>query len=162
MPELADTIIGMPTQLGIRTLQIERAIIQASRAATIHILFNLRVREAVQTLHDDPGDFVHPNQDLLPNQRLQEVRGAIQITLPEPLPVSPQHSPSTKDSDEYLGQHGYAYYSPTPSPPTTVDTPDTSSNPRTPSPDPLPLYERDMMPLPPLSLPIIKHVPPGP
>jgi len=68
MPELANTIVGMPTQLRIRTLQIERAAIQASRAATIHILFDSRVREVVQTLHNDPGDFVHPNQDLLPNQ----------------------------------------------------------------------------------------------
>jgi len=68
-PELANTIVGMPTQLRIHTLQIERAAIQASRAATIRILFNSRVREAVQTLHNDPGDFVHPNQDLLPNQR---------------------------------------------------------------------------------------------
>src|SRR6266566_7497054 len=66
-PELADTIVGMPMQLGIHTLQIERATIQASRAATIRILFDSRVREAVQTLHNDPGNFVHPNQDLLPN-----------------------------------------------------------------------------------------------
>ncbi len=48
MPELTDTIIGMPTQLGIRTLQIERATIQAFRAATIWILFDLGVREVVQ------------------------------------------------------------------------------------------------------------------
>ncbi len=68
MPELTDMIVGMPTQLRICILQIERAAIQASRAATIHILFDSRVREVVQTLHNDPGDFVHPNQDLLPNQ----------------------------------------------------------------------------------------------
>ena len=72
-PKLADTIIGLLTQLGIHTLHIKRATIQALRVATIRILFDTRVREAVQTLRDDPGNFVHPNQDLLLNQQPQEV-----------------------------------------------------------------------------------------
>ena len=60
-PELADMIVGLPMQLGICTLQIERAAIQVSRAATIHILFDSKVREVVQTLCNDPSNFVHPN-----------------------------------------------------------------------------------------------------
>ena len=65
--ELADTIVGMPMQLAIQTLQIERVAIQATRAATTCILFNSTITKAVKGLHNDPGDFVHPNQNLLPN-----------------------------------------------------------------------------------------------
>jgi len=151
--------------------------IQATRAATTCILFNSTVTKAVEGLHNNSGDFVHPNQNLLLNQPLCKVQGEVIIALPslKLVPVPPCYSPIAEDGDEYLERREYAYYSPTSTPPTGQSTPSsftiavslplTLAIPltlRMPSPDPLPLYEQNKVLLPPPSLLVTAVNLPGP
>ena len=48
MPKLADTIVALPTQLGIHTTRIKQAAITAAHAANHRILYASNIREATR------------------------------------------------------------------------------------------------------------------